>query len=170
VGDVNSTRPNPRLQRTPSASPPSPLSRQPLGRAFPLLLLIAAAARCESEAHWTGISINAMEEWVDATVSIDGTPVGNLQFLALHDSAYENWLKKKDGDSPLFHAVALNVPFNPGKMRAGVHTIQIAKPGLATVQGEFTFPDPRGSSVQFVSINGQSLSNSPGPDAHGSHP
>jgi hypothetical protein len=24
--------PNPRLQRTPSASPPSPLSRQPLGR------------------------------------------------------------------------------------------------------------------------------------------
>jgi len=25
------SRPNPRLQRTPSASPPSPMSRQPLG-------------------------------------------------------------------------------------------------------------------------------------------
>ena len=28
---TKSQRPNPRLQRTPSAAPPSPLSRQPLG-------------------------------------------------------------------------------------------------------------------------------------------
>jgi len=28
-------RPNPRLQRTPSASPPSPLRREPLGRRWP---------------------------------------------------------------------------------------------------------------------------------------
>jgi hypothetical protein len=31
VPAINKVSPNPRLQRTPSASPPSPLSRKPLG-------------------------------------------------------------------------------------------------------------------------------------------
>jgi hypothetical protein len=37
---MNRLAPNPRLQRTPSASPPSPLSRQPLGGACSLALLV----------------------------------------------------------------------------------------------------------------------------------
>ena len=36
--------PNPRLQRTPSATPPSPLSRQPLGARSRLVVLVALAA------------------------------------------------------------------------------------------------------------------------------
>jgi hypothetical protein len=42
------TSPNPRLQRTPSAAPPSPLSRQPLGRTKAAHLAIAIVA-------WLGV-------------------------------------------------------------------------------------------------------------------
>jgi len=34
-GEIWLTPPNLRLQRTPSASPPSPLSRKPLGASWP---------------------------------------------------------------------------------------------------------------------------------------
>jgi hypothetical protein len=45
--------PNPRLQRTPSASPPSPLSRKPLGamkRQLGAVLTLALVAACSSTA------------------------------------------------------------------------------------------------------------------------
>ena len=45
---ANRTRPNPRLQRTPSASPPSPLSRQPLGRLQQFAGLIPVFIGCVS--------------------------------------------------------------------------------------------------------------------------
>jgi hypothetical protein len=40
---MNAPQPNPRLQRTPSASPPSPLSRQPLGATWKLGSVVLAA-------------------------------------------------------------------------------------------------------------------------------
>jgi hypothetical protein len=160
--------PNPRLQRTPPASPPSPLSRKPLGRVIPIVALVLVVAGCGSESDWTGVSISASEEWVDATVTIDSHQVGRLQHPMLHDTTGEKLLKRGYGDSPMFHLVALNVSFDASKARRRVHKVRIEKEGRNPVEGEFTFPDPRGSSVQHLMINGQSLEISPGPDAKAS--
>ena len=163
--------PNPRVQRTrPSASlRGSPLTRHPLGRVWMLLLLTLPGIACSGESDWTGISVSAPDSWIDAVVSIDGQKVGTLQYLMLHDTVLEKSLKKST-DSPLFNSVALNVPINPTRSRSGVHRIRIEKPDRPSVEGEFTWPDPRGSKVQFLSVIGNSLHNEAGPDAKGSHP
>lgn len=145
------------------------LSSLMLGRVSFLLLLALPGSGCSPESDWTGITVNATEAWVDATVTIDGQNVGKLQYLMLHDTAAEKVIQK-NGDSPMFHSVALNVPFDPKRVRPGVHKVQIEKPGQPPVAGEFTWPDPRGSKVQFLSVIGHSLQNEPGPDASGSHP
>jgi hypothetical protein len=111
-----------------------------------------------------------MDEWRGASVAIDGRQVGQLEHLMLHDSAWEEWLKKQHGDSPMFHMVALNVPFKSDKLAPAVHKVVIQKPGGRSVEGEFTYPDPRGSSVQFLMINGDKLDCQPGADAYRSHP
>jgi hypothetical protein len=159
---------NPRLQRTPPASPPSPLSRKPLGRVSVLLLFALVGIACSPEPDWTGISVNATEAWADATVTIDGQKAGTLEYLMLHNTAAEKALEKK-GNSPILHSVALNIPFDPKRARPGVHRIRIEKPGQPPVDGQFTWPDPRGSRVQFLSIVGQSLMNDPSPDASDGH-
>ena len=160
-----------RVQRTRSSAsaPRSPLTRHPLGRAIIVVGLVLAASRCGSESDWTGVNISASDDWLGATVTIDTHQVGKLEHLMLHDTLPEEVLKKQYGDSPMFHMVALNVPVNPSTSRHGVHRVRIEKADRA-VEGEFTFPDPRGSRVQFLSINGQTLMNNPGPDAYGSRP
>ncbi len=45
------------------------------------------------EPEWTDINVNAPEEWTGATVAIDGREAGKLEYLMLHDSAWEKWLK-----------------------------------------------------------------------------
>ncbi len=129
-----------------------------------------AGSGCGFEPEWSGINVNASEEWIGATVAIDGREAGKLEYLMLHDSAWEKSLKKQHGDSPAFRVVALNVALDTGTFPRGVHKVRVEKVGRGVAEGEFTFPDPRGSTVQFLSINGQTLENSPGPDAHGSHP
>jgi len=165
---VSKKSPNPRLQRTRFALLRSPLSRKPLGRVVATVALVLGSFGCGSDDEWTGVNVGAMEDWVDASVSIDGHRVGKLDHLMLHDTIWEKGMKKAQGDSPLFHMVALNIPFDRGRMKHGVHTVRIEKAGHPVVQGEFTFPDPRGSSVQHLWINGQTLENNPGPDAYGS--
>jgi hypothetical protein len=143
--------------------------RNPLGRAIAIAALALTAIRC-GDSEWSGINVSAMDEWQGASVAIDGRQVGQLQHLMLHDSAWEEWLKKQHGDSPIFRMVALNVPFKTGTVSPGVHKVVIRKPDRGAVEGEFTYPDPRGSSVQFCTIIGDKLDCRPGPDAYGSHP
>jgi hypothetical protein len=157
-----------RTRSSPSALR-SPLTRHPLGRVIVICGLALAAFRCGSEADWTGVNVSASEEWLGATVTIDTHQVGKLEHLMLHDTLPEKVLKKQFGDSPMFHMVALNVPVNASTSGHGVHRVRIEKHSSA-VEGEFTFPDPRGSRIQFLSISGQTLVNNPGPDAYGSHP
>ena len=134
--------PNPRLQRTRSALLRSPLSRKPLGRVFPVVALALLATRCSSEPDWTGVNIVANEEWLDATVWIDSHAVGKLQYLMLHDTNEEKLLKKRYGDSPAFHMVALNVPFDAARAKHGVHKVRIEKEGHNPVEGGVHVPRP----------------------------
>jgi hypothetical protein len=158
-----------RVQRTRFASLRSPLTREPLGRVIILCGLSLGALRCGSESDWTGVNVSASDEWLGATVTIDSHQVGKLEHLMLHDTLPEAVLKKQYGDSPMFHMVALNVPVNPRTSRHGVHRVKIEKADRS-IEGQFTFPDPRGSKIQFLSVSGQTLVNNSGPDAHGSHP
>jgi hypothetical protein len=165
--------PNMRVQRPrvvlPALARCSPPTHRPLGRVFAVAAVALATIRC-SDSEWSGVNISAMEDWHGASVVIDGRQVGKLEHLMLHDSAWEEWLKKQHGDSPMFHMVALNVPFEASKVGPAVHRVVIQKLGRGSVEGEFTYPDPRGSSVQFLMVNGDKLENQPGPDAYGSHP
>lgn len=161
------------VQRTrvflPAVARRSPPTRRPWGRVVLVVCLALACSSCDSEPDWTGVNVSASDDWLGATVTIDTHEVGKLEHLMLHDTLPENLLKKNYGDSPMFHMVALNVPVNPRTSRHGTHRIRIEK-GDRVIEGEFTFPDPRGSKVQFLSIIGQTLLNNPGPEAHGSHP
>ena len=163
MSDLTSHRPpNPRLQRTPLRAP---LSRKPLGRVVSSVLVVAAAICCDFDDHWRGVNVSGMEEWRGATVSIDGSAVGKLDYLMTHDTWFEKWMKRK-GDSPMFHVVSLNVPFDLQRAKAGTHQVSVAKPGGAALTLQITYPDPRGD-VTFLSINGDHLEDN---TATGTHP
>ena len=80
--------PNPRLQRTPSAAPPSPLSRQPLGRGSPtislarvgaLAFLLAAshALAGQQPVHVVGMSVDP------SLLERSGLTIGELKAAAV---------------------------------------------------------------------------------------
>jgi hypothetical protein len=97
-----------------------------------------------------------MEEWRGAVVSIDGVAVGKLEYLRTHGSWFEKLLKGS-GDSPMFHVVTLNVPFDPQRTPVGAHVVSVAKPGGPTLKCELTYPDPRGVDVASLAISANKL-------------
>jgi hypothetical protein len=122
-------------------------------RLLRVLAVAVGVLACESDQSLKGVSITAPGDWLDAAVYIDRATVGTLQ-------PEEKGVEEKSG-LLIIHSVALNVPLDVNRIRAGMHEIKIMKSArpLILVSGHFEYPDTRGAAVIRLSIIGDSLQN-----------
>jgi hypothetical protein len=107
-----------------------------------LVALSALAVACDDAERGFEelICVGSAKEMHGAVVSLDGKPVGRLDYLMLHDTWFDQLLKKLYPDSPAHDAVALNIAIRPDGLSKGEHEVSISKPGFADHVQTFTYP------------------------------
>ncbi len=107
---------------------PRSLSKRLVG--FGVVLLLAMLCSCfEREEMQRGFVVIAPDSYDGATLTVDGKPVGQLRYLSIHGSLFEDILTKIYGDSPANHVVSARINFAVTPFVAGRQSFEFRNLG-----------------------------------------
>jgi hypothetical protein len=89
---------------------------------------------------------------VGGTVTVDGEKWGELGEYLLNTGILGMYHRWRYPDSPMSERVGINLAVGAAAVFAGVHRIEVSKPGLPTRSIEFAYPFREASEVCTVAL------------------
>lgn len=124
------------------------------------IAILLLCLRCDSEDPQHGFSIVAQEQFVGATVLLDGRQLGQMQHLDTHGGPLEALMKRIYGETPALNVVVVNVDLSERGLPSGRHTLRVEKAGVPAAEGAFMYPFDTDDEWQVFFVNGQTITTS----------